>query len=753
MNILITLLLLACPGLAPDGGADTGSKRDLARAIAPLADSHKQLKEAKKQWRRGEYRDSRKSYSEFIDKTTDEALKDKVRFMLARMWFDAKAWDKAAGEFAILADRIEPLSDWCRYYEGRSWFQAGEYAKAAAAFSQVSGSFVRFPEARELTCRSHYNIPDLAAFGRCFADYDKRFKSTAGLLGLQARTLLDAKKTTEAIAVFKKLWLTHPTSADADDAEWELKKLARKGYDKQVEASLEEKLARAEGLYNRYRYRRCIELTREITDEAKKGSDLWCRALGLRGMATARSRQETASLSHFKQFVGQCPDQLNADVLYRGVDAAYKAGNLNRLEQWTQLLVKQFPDSSLCDDALVFLARRYQREKRPDDVASTVDQLFGDYPKGDMAGEGAWLGFFSAWRSKKYDDALALALKYIPVLPARVDYKSDGRLHYWAGRCLQKLKKGKDARAWFEKTMELYPLSWYALLSYLRLEQHKQGLGDKTMARLQKASLPVVPGVDAVLKRADALGDRLDAALLFIQMELLSEARAELDALLRGSEEGEDPEGLLLSAWLFDKAEYYSPSHHTMRRRVPDFGYTYPQDKDHRWYKVAYPTPYSDLARKFGKKSDIPWSLVQAVMREESGFTRTIESYAHAQGLMQLLVKTASGMARRSVTKKDLRNAALNVELGCRYLRYLMDRFGHPALIVAGYNSGPGGVLKTLKRVRNREIDEFVEYIPYDQTRRYTKRVLSTAWRYQFLYGDRKGAIPFPLMYPKLKKP
>jgi len=139
-------------------------------------------------------------------------------------------------------------------------------------------------------------------------------------------------------------------------------------------------------------------------------------------------------------------------------------------------------------------------------------------------------------------------------------------------------------------------------------------------------------------------------------------------------------------------------------------------------------------------------------MREESGFNPRIESYAHALGLMQLLQKTASWVAGKQMSRRRLRIPRHNIPLGVKYLRYLSDKFGHPVMMVAGYNSGPGGVYKTLKRTRRRHIDEFVEQIPYDQTRRYTKRVMSSAWTYQVLYGDKKGAIPFRLKFPKQKK-
>ena len=147
--------------------------------------------------------------------------------------------------------------------------------------------------------------------------------------------------------------------------------------------------------------------------------------------------------------------------------------------------------------------------------------------------------------------------------------------------------------------------------------------------------------------------------------------------------------------------------------------------------------------------------LVYGIMREESGFNPRAESYAHALGLMQLLEKTARWMAEDTkirVSRRRLRRPDINVALGTKFLRYLFDELRHPALAVAGYNCGKGGINRVRRRVRTRRLDEFIEAIPYDQTRRYTKRVLSSAAIYRHLHwgGWRPGSVS--LKIPRIKK-
>jgi soluble lytic murein transglycosylase len=138
------------------------------------------------------------------------------------------------------------------------------------------------------------------------------------------------------------------------------------------------------------------------------------------------------------------------------------------------------------------------------------------------------------------------------------------------------------------------------------------------------------------------------------------------------------------------------------------------------------------------RSSGVDPALVYAVMREESAFDPDAVSSANAYGLMQLIVPTAQTLARRDnllVSPAALRRPKLNVTLGCRMLAELSTRFDvNPLLAIPGYNAGPGRPARWLKERPSTEFDLWVELVPFPETRRYTKRVLSSRAVYAFLY-------------------
>ena len=123
-------------------------------------------------------------------------------------------------------------------------------------------------------------------------------------------------------------------------------------------------------------------------------------------------------------------------------------------------------------------------------------------------------------------------------------------------------------------------------------------------------------------------------------------------------------------------------------------------------------------------------------MREESGFNPTIESFANAMGLMQLILPTAKGMAKKGegpINRRTVKRADLNVRLGSRYLAHVLKSTGAvPALVPAGYNAGAGALTRWLRARKKLPLDLFVEMIPYEEARGYTKRVNSTRAIYRF---------------------
>ncbi len=158
---------------------------------------------------------------------------------------------------------------------------------------------------------------------------------------------------------------------------------------------------------------------------------------------------------------------------------------------------------------------------------------------------------------------------------------------------------------------------------------------------------------------------------------------------------------------------------------------------------ILFPKPYLDKAVQESSKYNLSPYLVMALMRQESAFNRKVVSSADAIGLMQLLPTTATKVARSMGAKlpdqKDLKKAEVNIQLGVKYLSELLNDFqDNIILALASYNAGPGKV-KHWKEVRSHlKPMEFMESIPFKETRDYVKKVLRNYVIYKTLYGEGK---------------
>lgn len=152
-------------------------------------------------------------------------------------------------------------------------------------------------------------------------------------------------------------------------------------------------------------------------------------------------------------------------------------------------------------------------------------------------------------------------------------------------------------------------------------------------------------------------------------------------------------------------------------------------------YKLAYEAEILASAEEF----DLDPYLVCGVIFTESAFRPEARSNVGALGLMQLMPATGLEEAElleiEGVTEDRLTEPALNIRLGCNYLRKLLDEFGTDSVALAAYNAGPGRVRQWLKEYGKKE-DGSILYIPYPETSKYVGRVQSAKGVYERLYPD-----------------
>jgi soluble lytic murein transglycosylase len=156
-------------------------------------------------------------------------------------------------------------------------------------------------------------------------------------------------------------------------------------------------------------------------------------------------------------------------------------------------------------------------------------------------------------------------------------------------------------------------------------------------------------------------------------------------------------------------------------------------------WNVAYPTGLLPTIKLQGAKGVDPY-LIAAIIREESQYDVKAVSRVGAIGLMQVMPATANNVALRvglpALGREDLFDQETNIRIGVRYVEQLLEQFsGNLVYTIASYNAGPLAVGNWIAQYRGQGQDEFVELIPYQETRQYVKRVLRTYREYVRLGG------------------
>jgi len=151
---------------------------------------------------------------------------------------------------------------------------------------------------------------------------------------------------------------------------------------------------------------------------------------------------------------------------------------------------------------------------------------------------------------------------------------------------------------------------------------------------------------------------------------------------------------------------------------------------------IFFPRAYEELVVAYCRRQQLDPDLALALIREESFFREDVRSAANAHGLMQLLHGTARQLASGSglnVKARDLYDPELNIRLGLQYLKMLLQRYdGRLFLALAAYNAGPHRVDRWLSDFPLADEEEFIEMIPFSETRNYVKNILRNYFFYQY---------------------
>ena len=508
----------------------------------------------------------------------------------------------------------------------------------------------------------------------------------------------------------------------------------------QVRPRMQQSLDKADALYDAKRYREAERLFGKLVRHLKTGSSIWCKARYKQGRALLQARERTRGAPVMREVAEKCIRNANLDT--RAWARYHAARAYGRIGQWNES-IRQFekleaeaPAHRLADDSSYRAALAELENGKNGAARARLASIPERYPDGDIWPRAL---FKLGWLALRSGDFEAAHERFDELVRRGGDEYEEGitgRAEYWRARALFEMGRRIDAVAAYEDVAKRWPLRYYAQQSLWRLGEIVPERAKAILREMRASGEPT--------RMVFAWRDEFDDPAFERMVDLLvvnevTYASSEMTAL-RMIGDDVDPEMAVVGAVLLQHAGAETKLSRVIRRHFEDFEGLLPKGEGRLIWEATYPQAFSPLIEKVAERESLPPSFVRAVAREESSFDPEAVSWAKAYGLVQLIMPTAKRFANEvgeKATPRTLKKPEVNLKIGARYMAWLWARLGeNPALVPAAYNAGEGAVRRWLVEDSNRPLDVFIEEIPYDETRRYTRRVLQTYGVYQWLADE-----------------
>jgi soluble lytic murein transglycosylase len=620
------------------------------------------------------------------------------------------------------------LSEYVNYYLGTAYMQAGRSAECIATLS----SFARdFPDS--VLLRDAHVVYANALM------QEARPEDAATLLeGDRQPARVDvewnlgrayeaAGNLPKAAIIFRNIYLTMPLTGEAELANSELKKVA--GGTSVQPANVDERKTRADLLLKGRRYADAAEeykdLLEQVSPDDRGGIQL--------SLATALLKSgHGKDAKKILDALAPSSADVNAQKLYLFGEVARASDNDDEFLKDLDQLRQQAPTSPWLEQGLLSAGNVFLLRKDYDRAIDAYRELQQRFPNAGRAPYAHWKAAWLTLRQGRKAEAEKEFEEQIGLYPSSNEVPA---ALYWRARLAEEDGETAKARAFYQKLSDRFRNYYYADLARKQLKVLKSTGEPISYALLDKVA-PIDAKADIVADDPPSDNLRVQKAELLGNGGLVDLAARELQAA--ANEEKGDwvaPE----TARLFQENEFYNRGIEIMKRAVPNYFAMDIPALPRSYWEALFPRPYWADLKRYSTQNELDPFLVASLIRQESEFNAGAVSHKNAVGLMQLLPGTGKKVAKeeklRHFNANQLFTPGVNLQLGTRYFRTMVDKFGSFEYALAAYNAGSDRVEDWLSAGNYRDPQEFVESIPFTETREYVQAILRNASVYRQLYG------------------
>jgi soluble lytic murein transglycosylase len=624
-----------------------------------------------------------------------------------------KRYAEAVASLTQARRQGQELADYADFLGAQASHDAGDDAAAEAL---LHGFMERYPDsifddqAPELEANVLLAMSNPAGAREVLAkaaDTDAADRAGYQLAEGQVEFALGQQKTAEGI--FKKLLLGHPLSPEAQIAR---ARLTQTGAESTLTVS--ELRSLGDAYYNAGRYGEAVEQYRVLALEPGLSET------DRNGFAVAEAacNLKLKRLSPAEaQALPDTDDENGARRLDLLMELARDRDDGAEQKRIVSEMETRFPSSPWLAEALFSAGNMYMLKRDFPTAVEYYSYLAKQFPESKNAPAAHWRAGWLSYRQRQYAEAARLFDEQIKLYPAASETVS---ALYWRGRLFE--------------TQDHYPA--LAAANYRAIIRAYQHYFYAQMARERLAALGrMEPAPEPQLDQFQPLPEPKLVDNFPVDSPHLAKARLLANAGLNeyiAAEIKADPDSDSWSA--LAEAQIYANYGETYRalralKRALPYATTASIDSiPLAYWHILYPEPYWDTIRAESAKNNLDPYMVASLIRQESEFDPSVISYANAYGLMQLLPSVGKAMAREEGLSHfqtfQLLDPEINIRLGTRYLRQMLDHFGGvEEYALAAYNAGDNRVTDWQSAGPYQGLDEFVESIPFTQTREYVEAI------------------------------
>ncbi|HST80093.1 MAG TPA: transglycosylase SLT domain-containing protein, partial [Verrucomicrobiae bacterium] len=492
--------------------------------------------------------------------------------------------------------------------------------------------------------------------------------------------------------------------------------------------SFEQHYTRAELLLKARRYNEAASELSSLAEQAPPERMPLVQTQFAAALYRARKRDDAERILETVIQNQSAPEAAKAEALYFLAEIARDKDDKDKHDNFVSQLRSLAPESLWFQQALLSSGNMYLLKGDFDTGAKYYAEIYERQQNGRFSPYAHWKTAWLTYRMGKQDEAKRLLEEQLAFYPSSGEVSA---AIYWRGRIAEDQGDKPLARAYYQKLSENYRYFYYANLARERLAKiGVEDVGDPDV-------LDKLPSLTTPPKDWDPPADdlRAEKAKLLANAALYDFAVKELQAA--GSSTA--PWMAKTLADIFSDSGSYIRAIEALKRAVPGYFSAEISQIPRPVWESLFPRPYWDELKRDAQANHLDPYLVASLIRQESEFNPQAISPANAMGLMQLLPSVGKGLAKETkihhFSSDQLLSPDVNLRLGTKYFKHMVDHYdGQVEYALAAYNAGEDRVDEWRKEGNFKSVEEFVESIPFTETREYVQAIMRNAVLYKLLY-------------------